>query len=103
MKLFRWQGVLAFALFGGLIAAFMILFLKFLTLSIETFVFGKSDNIIYLITLTPRQHLMALEPAISAKNNFHLGPGFAQFLDQQGKNRPSVFGSINLARAKVTD
>jgi uncharacterized protein (TIGR03545 family) len=27
MKLFRWQGVLAFALLGGLIAAFMILFL----------------------------------------------------------------------------
>ena len=27
MKLFRWQGVLAFTLLGGLIAAFMILFL----------------------------------------------------------------------------
>ena len=27
MKIFRWQGVLAFALLGGLVGAFMILFL----------------------------------------------------------------------------
>ena len=87
----------------GLFKPLFSCLLNILTGSVEAFIFGKSDNIIDLVLFAPQQHFMATKSAVTAKDDFHPGPDFAQLFDQQRKDCPRMFGTINLTRAKVAD
>src|SRR4051794_7573009 len=69
---------------------------------IQAWVFGYPHEVIHPLALTPSKHPRTTKAAVRPKDNSHLGPDLPKALDQQCQNRPSVFGSIDVAGTQIT-
>ena len=72
-------------------------------LGIQAVIACDTDEVVDVMVLTPAQHLPATEAGIGSQQDPHLRPGSAQVFDQQGEDRPGMFGRVDLARAQVAD
>ena len=64
---------------------------------------SDADDVSHVVPVAPIQHPVTTEAGVAAEDDADRGPALTHGLDQQRQDGPGMLGSIDLARAQVTD